>query len=62
MKEIDEQIIRNKLLEVNSNIFAKKIRNVVSETNGISNETKAHILLYIQDELEGRNEYGEAIQ
>ena len=59
MKE--ELTIRNNLFEVNSNIFERKIRNVVRETNGISNETKAYILLKIQDELEGRNEYGEEI-
>ena len=60
MKEIEEQI-RDRLFEENSNIFERKIRNVIRETSGISNETKAYILLSIQDELEGRNEYGEEI-
>ena len=58
MKEIEEQI-RDRLFEENSNIFERKIRSVVRETGGISNETKAYILLSIQDELEGRNKWGE---
>ena len=58
MKEIEEQI-RDRLFEENSNIFERKVRRVVRETGGISNETKAYILLSIQDELEGRNEGGE---
>ncbi len=58
MKEIEEQI-RDRLFEENSNIFERKIRRVVRETGGISNETKAYILLSIQDELEGRNKWGE---
>ena len=46
MKE--ELTIRNNLFEVNSNIFERKIRNVVRETNGISNETKAvEVILYV---------------
>ena len=60
MKEIEEQI-RDRLFEENSNIFERKIRNVVRETGGISNETKEYILLSIQDELEGRDEWGELI-
>ena len=58
MKEIEEQI-RDRLFEENSNIFERKVRRVVRETGGISNETKAYILLSIQDELEGRNKWGE---
>ena len=60
MKEIEEQI-RDRLFEENSNIFERKIRNVVRETGGISNETKAYILFCIQYELEQTNERGELI-
>ena len=54
MKEIEEQI-RDRIFEENLNIFERKIRNAIKETGGISNETKAVILLSIQDEL---NEWG----
>ena len=43
----------------NSKIFERKIRNVIRETTSLSPESQAHILLKIQDELEGRNEWGE---
>ena len=36
---------------VNSDIFEKKIRSVVSETTSLSAESKAHILLCIEEEL-----------
>ena len=59
MQKIDNTIFESKMLRINSDIFERKIRNVIQETGGISNETKAEILLTIQDELEGRNEWGE---
>ena len=42
----------------NSKIFERKIRNVIRETTSLSPETKAHILLIIQDEFEGRDDWG----
>ena len=59
MQKIDNTIFESKMLRINSDIFERKIRNVIQETGGVSNETKAAILLTIQDELEGRNEWGE---
>ena len=47
------------LFVINSEIFERKIRNVVRETTSLCPESKAQILLKIQDELEGRNEWGE---
>ena len=60
MQKIENTIFENKkMLRINADIFERKIRNVIQETGGISNETKAAILLTIKDELEGRNEWGE---
>lgn len=47
------------LYVVDSEIFERKIRNVIRERTSISSEEKVSILLKIQDELEGRNEWGE---
>ena len=46
------------LFVINSEIFERKIRNVVRETTSLSPESKADILLKIQDELEGRDDWG----
>ena len=40
-----------RLFSTNCDIFERKIRNAVKETTALSDDTKAHILLCIEDEL-----------
>ena len=40
-----------RLFSTNCDIFERKIRNAVNETTALSDDTKAHILLCIEDEL-----------
>jgi hypothetical protein len=40
---------------INSDIFERKIRKVILETPSLSAESKAHILLCIEEELRDEN-------
>ena len=51
MNDIQEQITASKLFEINSDIFERKIKNVIKETGGIDNETKADILCSFYEKL-----------
>jgi len=41
----------------NSNIFEQKVREVINQTTSLDPESKAHILLTLEDELRKENGY-----